>query len=97
MKLEKYAALGCAAFHPTDDNVVFIFGGKWSQDKNPIASAFKFQINDESHHDLRPLDDRQLKHSCMGYVTKAGRPVSKAWLPQPICLWSLDDLRQQFY
>ena len=77
MKLEKYAALGCAAFHPTDDNVVFIFGGKTNDNKNYITSAFKYQINDESHHDLRPLDEIQGKHSCMGYVTRTGRSVSK--------------------
>ena len=79
MKLEnyKYRAMGCAAFHPTDDNVVFIFGGKTINNKNPITSAFKYQINDESHHDLRPLDEIQAKHSCMGYVTRTGRSVSK--------------------
>ena len=79
MKLEnyKYRAMGCAAFHPTDDNVVFIFGGKTNDNKNPITSAFKYQINDESHHDLRPLDEIQAKHSCMGYVTRTGRSVSK--------------------
>jgi hypothetical protein len=79
MKLEnyKYRAMGCAAFHPIDDNVVFIFGGKTNNNKNNIASAFKYQINDESHHDLRPLDEVQAKHSCMGYVTRTGRSVSK--------------------
>ena len=77
MKVEKYRALGCAAFHPTDDNVVFIFGGKTINNKNHITSAFKYQINDESHHDLRPLDEVQAKHSCMGYVTRTGRSVSK--------------------
>ena len=79
MKLEnyKYRAMGCAAFHPIDDNVVFIFGGKTNNNKNHITSAFKYQINDESHHDLRPLDEVQAKHSCMGYVTRTGRSVSK--------------------
>ena len=81
MKLEKYAALGCAAFHPTDDNVVFIFGGKTNDNKNHITSAFKYQINDESHHDLRPLDEIQAKHSCVGYVTRTGRSVSKVEWP----------------
>ena len=86
MKLEKYKhrAIGCAAFHPTDDNVVFIFGGKTNNNKDPITSVFKYQINNESHHHLRPLDEMHLKHSCMGYVTKTGRSVSKAGLPQPI-------------
>ena len=81
MKLEKYAALGCAAFHPIDDDVVFIFGGKTINNKNHITSAFKYQINNESHHDLRPLDEVQAKHSCMGYVTRTGRSVSKLEWP----------------
>ena len=70
---ERY--LGCAAFHPTDDNIVFMFGGR-NEHGSRMKNAFKFHIDDETHHDLKDLDESLAYHSCMGFVKKDGRPVS---------------------
>ena len=41
---------GCAAFHPTDDNIVFLFGGI-NGDGYRKKNAFKYHIDDQTHHD----------------------------------------------
>ena len=66
---------GCAAFHPTNDNIVFIFGGKNEHDTT-MKNAFKVHLDDETHHNLKDLDEGLSYHSCMGFVKKDGRPVS---------------------
>ena len=66
---------GCAAFHPTNDNIVFLFGGL-DEDENKMRKAFKVHLDDGSHHDLKDMDYSMLYHACMGFVKKDGRPVS---------------------
>ena len=46
---------GCAAFHPTDDNIVFLFGGI-NGDGQRKKQSFKYHIDDQTHHDLKDLD-----------------------------------------
>ena len=66
---------GCAAFHPTDDNIVFLFGGI-SGDGYRKKNAFKYHIDNQTHHDLKDLDYELSYPGCMGFVKKDGRPVS---------------------
>ena len=70
---ERY--LGCAAFHPTDDNIVFIIGGM-NENGASMKTNFKVHLDDESHHNLKDLDYTLRYHTCMGFVKKDGRPVS---------------------
>ena len=70
---ERY--LGCAAFHPTDDNIVFIIGG-YNENSNWMKTNFKVHLDDGSHHNLKDLDFTRIYHTCMGFVKKDGRPVS---------------------
>ena len=70
---ERY--LGCAAFHPTDDNIVFIIGG-YDENGNRMKTNFKVHLDDGSHHNLKDLDYTLIYHTCMGFVKKDGRPVS---------------------
>ena len=66
---------GCAAFHPTDDNIVFIIGGH-DENSNVMKTNFKVHLDDGSHHNLKDLDYTLRYHTCMGFVKKDGRPVS---------------------
>ena len=66
---------GCAAFHPTDDNIVFLFGGI-NGDGQRKKHSFKYHIDDQTHHDLKDLDYELSYPGCMGFVKKDGRPVS---------------------
>jgi len=68
---ERY--LGCAAFHPTDDNIVFIIGGH-DENGNRMKTNFKVHLDDGSHHNLKDLDYTLVYHTCMGFVKKDGRP-----------------------
>ena len=70
---ERY--LGCAAFHPTNDNIVLLFGGK-NEHGTVMKTAFKVHLDDGSHHNLKDLDFERSYHGCMGFVKKDGRPVS---------------------
>ena len=70
---ERY--LGCAAFHPTNDNIVFLFGGR-DENSNGMKNAFKVHLDDGSHHNLKDMDNILSYHACMGFVKKDGRPVS---------------------
>ena len=69
---ERY--MGCAAFHPTNDNIVLLFGGR--NEHGTIKTAFKVHLDDQSHHNLKDLDFERSHHACMGFVKKDGRPVS---------------------
>ena len=71
--------LGCAAFHPTNDNEVFLFGGR-NENGNRMQNAFKVHIDDGSHQDLKNLDYSLSYHACMGFVKKDGRPVRFVYL-----------------
>ena len=66
---------GCAAFHPTDDNIVFIIGGH-NENGNPMKTNFKVHLDDGSHYNLKDLDFTRIFHACMGFVKKDGMPVS---------------------
>ena len=66
---------GCAAFHPTDDNIVFLFGGI-NGDGQRKKHSFKYHIDDQTHHDLKDLDYELSNPGCMGFVKKDERPVS---------------------
>ena len=66
---------GCAAFHPTDDNIVFIIGG-YNENSDPMKTNFKVHLDDGSHYNLTDLDFTRIFHTCMGFVKKDGRPVS---------------------
>ena len=70
---ERY--MGCAAFHPTNDNMVFLFGGL-NENSQRQKNAFKVHLDDGSHHNLKDLDYHLYLHACMGFVKKDGRPVS---------------------
>ena len=70
---ERY--LGCAAFHPTNDNIVLLFGGR-NEHGTIMKTAFKVHLDDGSHHNLKDLDFERSYHTCMGFVKKDGRPVS---------------------
>ena len=70
---ERY--LGCAAFHPTNDNIVLLFGGR-NEHGTIMKTAFKVHLDDGSHHNLKNLDFERSYHTCMGFVKKDGRPVS---------------------
>ena len=65
--------MGCAAFHPTNDNIVLLFGGR--NEQGTIKTAFKVHLDDESQHNLKDLDFERSYHTCMGFVKKDGRPV----------------------
>ena len=69
---ERYS--GCAAFHPNDDNIVYMFGGL-DYKGTKLKSAFKYQIDTETHYDLKDMNYELAYHACMGFV-KDGRPVS---------------------
>ena len=69
---ERY--MGCAAFHPTNDNIVFLFGGL-NENSQRQKNAFKVHLDDGSHHNLKDLDYHLYLHACMGFVKKDGRPV----------------------
>ena len=81
---------GCAAFHPTDDNIVFIIGGH-NENGNRMKTNFKVHLDDGSHYDLKDLDFTRIFHACMGFVKKDGRPVSfliimtKLTISSPFC------------
>ena len=64
----------CAAFHPTNDNVVLLFGGRNEHDTR-MKTAFKVHLDDGSHHNLKDMDYENSYHACMGFVKKDGRPV----------------------
>ena len=70
---ERY--LGCAAFHPTDDNIVFIIGGM-NENGASMKTNFKVHLDDGSHHNLKDLDYTLRYHTCMRLVKKDGRPGS---------------------
>ena len=70
---ERY--LGCAAFHPTNDNIVFLFGGH-DENGNRMPNAFKVHLDDGTHHNLKDLDYSLSYHACLGFVKDDGRPVS---------------------
>ena len=40
-----------------------------------IETVFKYQIKENSHHDLKDMDEERARHACMGYITRDGRPV----------------------
>ena len=73
---------GCAAFHPTDDNIVFMFGGK-NGNGYKMKHAFKYHIDDQTHHDLKELEYEFSNLGCMGFVKKDERPVSNFRIQSP--------------
>lgn len=70
---------GCAAFHPMDDNILYVFGGYSYGYPTAVLldHAFRIFINDSnaSATDLKPMDDKKSTHSCIGYMNRDGLPA----------------------
>ena len=65
---------GCLAFHPDDPNVFFHFGG-FNYYSAIMKSAFAYHIKEEQFADKRDLPGGMCYHSCIGYMTTAGKPA----------------------
>ena len=63
----------CAAFHPTNENLVYFFGGYYSDGGD---HAFSLDLDSEEYENLKSLPYIVWAHSCVGFVKKNGNPVS---------------------
>ena len=66
------AASGCAAFHPSDPDVIFHFGGTNNY------KAFKINLADHEYTDIADIAGNTKKIACtaLGFMDKNDKPVS---------------------
>lgn len=65
---------GCAAFHPSNDNILYLFGG-YEEGQGSTTHAFAFHLNDSSIVNLRNMDQTRYRTNCIGYIDKSGQPA----------------------
>lgn len=66
-----YRYLHCTAFHPLNDDIVFLFGGQ--SGGNYYNTVFQFNLNDLTFASKKSLPVATLnKHSCASYLTDNG-------------------------
>lgn len=65
----------CAALHPLDDNILYVFGGYAGTGR--LNHAFKLFLNESNPTatDLKPMDDAKGHSSCLGYINREGLPA----------------------
>ncbi len=72
---ERARYMGCAALHPSDDNLVYHFAGR--QNGALRREAWVYNLKDETFQDLRNLDANRDRAGCISYLSQTGKPVTK--------------------
>ena len=73
---ERVRQMGCVAFHPSDDNLVYHFAGR-EANGNYRTEAWVYNLKDETFQDLRSVDANRERASCISYLSLTGKPVMK--------------------
>lgn len=64
----------CTAFHPLDDNIVYVFGG-YTPTGVIVDHAFAFYLNASDPQDIKSMPLASAYVGCIGFVKNDGKPA----------------------
>ena len=67
-------SFGCAAFHPKDDNIVYLFHG--TDETGAVGIFMKYDIKENSFEEFAQSGFIARNLACVSYLKQDGKPVS---------------------